>query len=414
MTDMTAVKKELRKQIATRLKQADLRDLAEQSQCLTERICALPEFQSARAVSVYLEMPREAATRGLLTRAFELRKEVYVPKIVGRSAEDMKMVHALSLEDVDAFPKDKWQIPDPPNAYADGKERQDPMLTADLDLILMPGVAFDRQGGRLGHGKGYYDSFLRRLSERHTAENRPMPRTVGLCLADQLVDQVPLSPHDRLLDVIVTPEETIRDRAQPSPPTMRQHAVRFLLVLCLFVSAVAGRDLYELLGVSSSSSESEMKRAYRKLSLKYHPDKQAADVREKMKEEFVQITNAYRVLSDPDRRRKYDLYGIADEQGFKNFDEAFRFAHDSVDADSVWSWLGLLAVVAAGVLPIVIMQRNRTKPVKKRREALLSLSRNKLTTKSAQPFNREFTYKRRQYINNPAIACTQCALSVAT
>lgn len=51
----------------------------------------------------------------------------------------------------------------------------------------------------------------------------------------------------------------------------------------------------------------------------------------------------------------------------RNFDEAFRYSHEGVE-DSVTNWLGLVAVLAVGVVPIVVMQRNRTKPVKKRRE----------------------------------------------
>ncbi|KAG1712979.1 hypothetical protein DVH05_000709 [Phytophthora capsici] len=142
----------------------------------------------------------------------------------------------------------------------------------------------------------------------------------------------------------------------------------FLGVLCLLLCATValGQDLYELLGVSSSATSSQMKRAYRKLSLKYHPDKQTEETREAMKEEFVKITNAYRVLSDPERREKYDAYGIADDQGFENFDEATRFAEDGVE-DSLMNWVGLVAVLAVGVIPIVVMQRNRTKPLKKRR-----------------------------------------------
>lgn len=52
--------------------------------------------------------------------------------------------------------QDKWQIPDPPLTLASGDLRQDPIEALDLDMILLPGVAFDRSGGRLGHGKGYY------------------------------------------------------------------------------------------------------------------------------------------------------------------------------------------------------------------------------------------------------------------
>uniref|UniRef100_K3W867 5-formyltetrahydrofolate cyclo-ligase n=1 Tax=Globisporangium ultimum (strain ATCC 200006 / CBS 805.95 / DAOM BR144) TaxID=431595 RepID=K3W867_GLOUD len=370
---MAGVKKELRKQIAAVLKATEAAEVALQSQQLTERIYALPEFRNAKVLSVYLEMPKEAATRGLLTAAFEAGKKVYVPKITGRGAEDLKMVQALSMNDINTFPKDKWQIPDPPLTSASGDAREDPIAALDLELVLMPGVAFDRSGGRLGHGKGYYDSFLRRLGEAYAKSGKPLPTTIGLCLSCQLVDQVPLSPHDKMLDIIVTPEEVVTQRWprivliwQFDP--MGKHGVLYLLCVVLLVAVAAAQDLYEVLGVSASATPAQMKKAYRKLSLKYHPDKQTGETREAVKEQFVKVTNAYRVLSDPARREKYDLYGIADEQEFKNFDEALRFSHEGVE-DSLLNWLGLVAILAIGIVPIVIMQRNRTKPLKKRRPA---------------------------------------------
>lgn len=102
---MAGVKKELRKRISAALNVIDKVEIERQSQYLAERICALPEFRDAKVLSVYLEMPKEAATRALLEAAFAANKRVYVPKITGRGAEDLAMVHALSLEDINAFPK---------------------------------------------------------------------------------------------------------------------------------------------------------------------------------------------------------------------------------------------------------------------------------------------------------------------
>ncbi|TYZ64169.1 hypothetical protein PybrP1_006316 [[Pythium] brassicae (nom. inval.)] len=320
---MASAKKELRRQVAAALRAQDGAELERQSRRVAERVCALPEFAAARSLSVYLAMPREAATEELLAAAFAADRKVFVPKITGRGAEDMCMLHARSLEDVAAFPKDNWEIPDPPLLHADGSSRDDALETLELELVLLPGVAFDRAGGRLGHGKGYY----------------------AMAVAKR---------------------------------------VAFLLCVCLLAAATAAQDLYELLGVSASASPAQMKKAYRKLSLKYHPDKQTVENGAEAREKFVKITNAYRVLSDPARREKYDVYGIADEQGFKNFDEALRFSHEGVE-DSLVNWLGLVAILAVGIVPILIMQRNRTKPLKKRRET----------------FKKDFTTTRREYVDNP-------------
>ncbi|RLN82375.1 hypothetical protein BBJ28_00010569 [Nothophytophthora sp. Chile5] len=159
--DMAApVKKEMRRRLAAALKTLPDAEVAAQSQRLAERVCGLPEFARAKGLSVYLEMPKEAATGGLLEAAFAASKKVYVPKITGRGAEDLRMLRALSLADIQAFPKDKWQIPDPPTTTMSGELRDDAVDSGDLELVLLPGVAFDRAGGRLGHGKGYYGAVL--------------------------------------------------------------------------------------------------------------------------------------------------------------------------------------------------------------------------------------------------------------
>ena len=72
---------------------------------MAEKVCALPEFLRARGISVYLEMPGEAATSKLLEAAFAANKKVFVPKILGRSADDLMMLRTNSMEDIRSFPK---------------------------------------------------------------------------------------------------------------------------------------------------------------------------------------------------------------------------------------------------------------------------------------------------------------------
>lgn len=104
--DMAAsLKKELRRRIASTLKELSDAEVTKQSRLLADKVCALPEFARARGVSVYLEMPKEAATSKLLEAAFAANKKVFVPKITGRSAEDLKMLQAQSMEDIRSFPK---------------------------------------------------------------------------------------------------------------------------------------------------------------------------------------------------------------------------------------------------------------------------------------------------------------------
>ena len=91
------------------------------------------------------------------------------------------------------------------------------------------------------------------------------------------------------------------------------------------------KDLYEILGVSRDASESDIKKAYRKLALRYHPDKQGgkSDAEKKEAEEkFKEVANAYGILSDPDKKRQYDMFGTIDGQSSGGFDfdpfEMFR------------------------------------------------------------------------------------------
>ena len=87
-----------------------------------------------------------------------------------------------------------------------------------------------------------------------------------------------------------------------------------LIIFCsLIVISICGKDYYKILGVKRDASKNEIKRAFKKLSLKYHPDKNK-DNPEKAKEKFIEIANAYEVLSDEKQRKIYDQYG---EEGIK-------------------------------------------------------------------------------------------------
>ncbi|KDO34548.1 hypothetical protein SPRG_00611 [Saprolegnia parasitica CBS 223.65] len=99
-----------------------------------------------------------------------------------------------------------------------------------------------------------------------------------------------------------------------------------LLLVVLLAAVYAGRDLYEVLGISRDASSPEIKKAFRKLSLKLHPDKNPGD--EDAAKKFAEVASAYEVLSDTEKRKKYDMYG---EDGLKDNGGGGGGGHDPFD-----------------------------------------------------------------------------------
>jgi len=163
---------------------AQLRTISSSNRCLkarevVDRVLNLPAFEEATRISVYLSMPQgEISTVGIVKQALRDGKKVFVPYIQKssksiRSRTYMEMLALRSQEDLDSLQPDAWGIPtfeksslqDRENALGGlGLSKEDDLekknIFESLDLILLPGMAFDQSGGRLGHGKGFYDRFL--------------------------------------------------------------------------------------------------------------------------------------------------------------------------------------------------------------------------------------------------------------
>lgn len=100
-----------------------------------------------------------------------------------------------------------------------------------------------------------------------------------------------------------------RCRLLPSAPL----ALLLLLLIVCLTPALGGRDYYKILGVSRDADDKALKKAYRKLAMKFHPDKNPGD-EERAQQKFTAVANAYEVLSDPEKRKTYDMFG---EDGLK-------------------------------------------------------------------------------------------------
>jgi len=149
-------------------------------------------------------MPQsEVATYDIIQEAFMQQKRVFVPKILGKKSHDMFMFEVSSFAVLNSFDRNRWGIPEP--GLEAVSNSPDGTYQGLIDLVLVPGVAFDPMCARLGHGKGYYDSFIDRVNKHNEDQGKPRPYLLGLALDEQIVEAVPLEAHDNKLDAVITP-----------------------------------------------------------------------------------------------------------------------------------------------------------------------------------------------------------------
>mmetsp|Transcript_12755 Transcript_12755/g.22728 ORF Transcript_12755/g.22728 Transcript_12755/m.22728 type:complete len:220 (-) Transcript_12755:137-796(-) len=205
LSTTTQAKRALRKTIEAKLKQLSQDVVMESSVKIASKLLQRPEVSRATCVSIYLAMPQEANTNALVEGLFKEKKRLFVPKVVGKASDDMKMPEIKSEAELGSLKKSKWGIPEFSLEQLQG--RPDGLETEEclVDLVLVPGVAFTPGCQRLGHGKGYYDCFLAKLQAARAARQLCPAKVIGIALDEQIVDEVPLSPHDVALDSIMTP-----------------------------------------------------------------------------------------------------------------------------------------------------------------------------------------------------------------
>lgn len=136
-----------------------------QASVATTKFLSLTEYQNAKSIAVYLSMPTgELSTTSIVKDALQCGKHVYIPYI--HTVDKTSVMDMLALESMTEFESlqaDKWGIPSLQPTQIPG--RRNCFAETGLDLIVMPGMAFDQGFRRLGHGKGYYDHFLTRYSK---------------------------------------------------------------------------------------------------------------------------------------------------------------------------------------------------------------------------------------------------------
>ena len=173
-------KTELRKTIRARKRAMTEAEITEKSEALGRLFVNSEEYRAARSIYGYLPYNQEVRTVPMLERALRDGKRVAVPKCYG---DEMRFIW---MEDLSLVEKGYANIPEP---IADG-----PVADDETALVLMPGLAFDPQGHRIGYGGGFYDKFLAR------EENHP---TLALCYDFQVLDHLETEEFDIPVDKVL-------------------------------------------------------------------------------------------------------------------------------------------------------------------------------------------------------------------
>jgi len=144
-------------------------------------------YKAATVIFVFVSFGSEINTHSIIEHALKTHRTVYVPKVV--SAE--KGMEAFRINSLEELKVGYFNILEPQESCPPGD-------ISSIDLILMPGVAFDNKGGRLGYGKGFYDVFLKKINKK--------VKKIALAYDFQVIDSVPMEEYDVFIDEIVTNE----------------------------------------------------------------------------------------------------------------------------------------------------------------------------------------------------------------
>lgn len=174
----------------------------ELSRQIVARCMSLPEYQNAKTVLFYIDVRSEVRTRNDLANALQSGKKIVVPYCVDG---ELELFH---LESTDELAVGMYKILEPKAELREIAAKK--VDVKEVDMIIVPGVAFDRRGGRTGHGKGYYDKML-----EHARPDTPL---VALAFECQIFDEIPMQDHDVFMDKVVTEAAAYNGRGRPAQP----------------------------------------------------------------------------------------------------------------------------------------------------------------------------------------------------
>ena len=183
-------KRELRRRMLALRRALAAEERASYSAAITERILSLEAVKQVRTIFAYAAMEDEVQTEALISSLLEMGKRVALPLITGKRTMEAVLVPAMDALEYGAY-----------HILTVREDRRVVLPPKEIDCVLIPGVAFDMDGTRLGMGGGYYDVFLPKI---------PCAVKIAMAYSCQIVESVPKLSHDCGVDWIVTEKGSFR------------------------------------------------------------------------------------------------------------------------------------------------------------------------------------------------------------
>jgi len=184
------MKKDIRSTILKKRSSIPRSEVQKKSKLIKERVFQMQEFKEAKTILFYVSYDNEVDTHEMIRESLGMKKHVVVPK----TDMNNRTIICSSLTRWDDLLSGAYNILEP------RRECVNEVSPESIDLMIIPGVAFDCQGNRIGHGMGYYDRLLQKKIITHC---------VGLAFELQIVESIPSEKHDVKVEKIVTEERII-------------------------------------------------------------------------------------------------------------------------------------------------------------------------------------------------------------
>jgi 5-formyltetrahydrofolate cyclo-ligase len=178
-------KKQLREYAKKMRDDLSYEDKSIRDEAIYLKVISDPVYIAAKVVFIFVSFGSEVNTHCIIKHALKNNKVVCVPKVINKS-EGMKAIRILNFEDLKQGVFGVLE----PISFENHVEAD------KIDLAVIPGLAFDLRGGRIGYGAGYYDRFLKKM-ERDALK-------MGVCYKSQLIENVPMNEHDIFIDKLIT------------------------------------------------------------------------------------------------------------------------------------------------------------------------------------------------------------------